>query len=265
MSPSWTRADCWSNEILLVTFQVENGNYVLVGSIGSRKTSQIIRRGCQLAHEHKRVLILQPTKELIAKTVAGELNRRPGVPQYHVFHQDTVAGSSVASAMTRFFNAAEAAGQIVFATHQVFPYIPHIANKADWHVLVDEELQILRHNRHQISQTHALITDHIELVPHDSIYSRVLVRDLELLAHARNKDGDELLERIRDTGRLLCSKQWDTYVNTEQYEKLRKGSVKRLAFHSSFELATPCWFRISVHGGGQFRRHGGLPALEPGC
>jgi len=148
---------------------------------GAGKTSQIIRRACQLAHEHKRVLILLPTKELIAKTVAEELNRQPGVPQYHVFHQDTVAGSSVASEMTRFFNAAEDAGQIVIATHQVFPYIPHIANKGDWHVLVDEELQILRHNCHQIPQTHALITDHIELVPYDSIYSRVLVRDLELL------------------------------------------------------------------------------------
>ena len=141
-------------------------------------------------------------------------------------------GSSVASEITRFFNAAEDAGQIVFATHQVFPYIPHIANKGDWHVLVDEELQILRHNCHQIPQTHALITDHIELVPYDSIYSRVLVRDLELLAHARNKDGDELLERLRDTGKILCSKHWDTYVNTEQYDKLRNGRVKRLAFHS---------------------------------
>ena len=135
---------------------------------GAGKTSQIIRRACQLAHEHKRVLILQPTKELIAKTVAEELNRQPGVPQYHVFHQDTVGGSSVASEITRFFNAAEDAGQIVFATHQVFPYIPHIANKGDWHVLVDEELQILRHNCHQIPQTHALITDHIELVPYHS-------------------------------------------------------------------------------------------------
>ena len=199
---------------------------------GAGKTSQIIRRACQLAHEHKRVLILQPTKELIAKTVAEELNRQPRVPQYHVFHQDTVAGSSVASEMTRFFNAAEDAGQIVFATHQVFPYIPHIANKGDWHVLVDEELQILRYNCHQIPQTHALITDHIELIPHDSVYSRVLVRDLELLAHARNRDGDELLERLRDTGRILCSKHWDTYVNTEQYDKLRDGRAKRLAFHS---------------------------------
>jgi hypothetical protein len=199
---------------------------------GAGKTSQIIRRACQLAHEHKRVLILAPTKELIAKTVAEELNRQPGVPQYHVFHQDTVGGSSVASEITRFFNSAEDAGQIVLATHQVFPYIPHIANKGDWGVVVDEEFQILRYNCHQIPQTHALITDHIELVPYDSIYSRVLVRDLELLAHARNKDGDELLERLRDTGRILCSKHWDTYVNTEQYDKLRNGSVKRLAFHS---------------------------------
>ena len=106
--------------------------------------------------------------------------------------------------MTRFFNAAEDAGQIVFATHQVFPYIPHIANKGDWHVLVDEELQILRHNCHQIPQTHALITNHLA-VPYDSVYSRVWVRDLELLAHARNKDGDELLERLRDTGKSCAA------------------------------------------------------------
>jgi hypothetical protein len=210
---------------------------------GAGKTSQIIRRGCQLAQAHKRVLILQPTKELIAKTIAAELNKQLGVPQHHVFHQDTVGGSSVAWEMTRFFNAAEDAGQIVFATHQVFPYIPHIANKGDWHVLVDEELQILRHNCHQIPKTHALITDHIELVPYDSIYSLVWVRDLELLAHARNRDGDELLERLRDTGRILCSKHWDTYVNTEQYDKLRNGGGKRLAFHSILN-----WQRLTGFG-----------------
>ena len=76
-------------------------NTVSPAPSGAGKTSQTIRRGCQLADEHKRVLILQPTKELIAKTVTEELNRHPGAPQYHVFHQDTVAGSSVASEMTR--------------------------------------------------------------------------------------------------------------------------------------------------------------------
>jgi hypothetical protein len=54
---------------------------------GAGKTSQIIRRGCQLAQEHKRVLILQPTKELIAKTIVGELNKQSGAPRYLVFHQ----------------------------------------------------------------------------------------------------------------------------------------------------------------------------------
>ena len=66
------------------------------------------------------------------------------MPQYHVFHQDTVRGSSVASEMTQYFNAAEDAGTENRHRHpSSFPYIPHIANKGDWHVLVDEEFQIL--------------------------------------------------------------------------------------------------------------------------
>lgn len=40
----------------------------------------------------------------------------------------------------------------------------------------------------------------------------------------------QLLERLRNAGRILCSKHWDTYVNMEQYDKLRNGGVKRLAF-----------------------------------
>jgi Rad3-related DNA helicase len=198
---------------------------------GSGKTHQIIARACQLATDDKRVLILQPTKELISKTVEQELNRQPKPPQCRVFHGDTVSGS-VAGELTRFFNEPEHFAQIVFATHQVLPHIPYIANKSDWHVLVDEELQVLRYRCHQIPKTHSLITDHIELEPYNSIYSRVAGQGNSLEKHAKNKDRDEILEVLSETMRTLINPHWETYVNTEQYERLRRGEVKRLAFHS---------------------------------
>jgi len=203
---------------------------------GSGKTHQIVAGACKLAQEHQRILILQPTKELINKTVEEELLARTNPPQYRVFHQDTVSGNSVAGELTKFFNEPDDFVQIVFATHQVLPYIPFIANKSDWHVFIDEEMQVLRYRCHRIPKTHALITDHIELEPYNAIYSRVAVRDRASLEKlAENSDKDEILEILADTIRTLINRNWRTYVNTEQYERLRREEVKLLAFHSMLD------------------------------
>src|SRR5262249_34130314 len=95
---------------------------------GAGKTNQIVNRACQLARDHQRVIVLQPTKELIEKTIEQELKTYYAVPTHYAFHEDKVSGS-VARALTQYFNEAENAGQIIFATHQVFPYIPYFANK----------------------------------------------------------------------------------------------------------------------------------------
>jgi hypothetical protein len=203
---------------------------------GAGKTHTIVARGCELAREHERVLILQPTKELINKTVEKELQTRSNPPRHRVFHQDVMTGRSVAGEMTRFFNEPTEFVQIVFATHQVLPYIPFIANKRDWHLLVDEEFPILRYRCHQIPQTHCFITDHIELEPFNAIYSRVVVRDRSSLEKfAKNRDQDEILEILADTIRTLINSHWKTFINTEQYHRLRCGEVKRLAFHSMLD------------------------------
>ena len=60
---------------------------------GSGKTYQIINRACEWAKLGRRVIDLQPTKELIERTVQEELLRRPDAPTYKVFHGDTVPGS----------------------------------------------------------------------------------------------------------------------------------------------------------------------------
>jgi superfamily II DNA or RNA helicase len=118
---------------------------------GAGKTHSIVTRACELARDQERVVILQPTKELINKTVAEELQTRINRPRYRVFHQDVVFGRSIAGEMTRFFREPEECSpQIVFATHQVLPYIPFIANKRDWHLLIDEELPVVRYRCHQI-------------------------------------------------------------------------------------------------------------------
>jgi hypothetical protein len=199
---------------------------------GAGKTKQIVNRACQLARDQKRVIVLQPTKELIEKTIQQELMAHYPVPTHYAFHEDKVSGS-VARALTEYFNAAENVGQIIFATHQVFPYIPCFANKHDWHLIVDEEMQVVRYRCHRIPKTHGLITDDIELANYNSIYSQVLPRNRRSLeGKGRNQDEDELLGHLSETIRILTNSNWLAYVNTEQYERLCRGEIKTLAFHS---------------------------------
>ena len=92
-----------------------------------------MERACELARAGERVLVLQPTKELIDKTVREELLSATKPPRHHVYHGGNVSGS-VAGAIIRHFKETDPEGQIVFATHAVLPLVPHWANKNDWHV-----------------------------------------------------------------------------------------------------------------------------------
>ena len=153
-------------------------------------------------------------------------------------------------------------GQIVFATHAVLPFVGYWAGKSDWHVLIDEELQILTHHQHQIPHTHAIITDHIELQTHNAIYSRMVVRGMdELRQKGRNRDEDELLGHVAELIKTLTNLHRESFVNTEQYQKLRSGECKRLSVHSIPKADRRAGFRPSVHRRGQFQGHGAISGL----
>jgi hypothetical protein len=125
------------------------------------------------------------------------------------------------------------AALIVFATHQVLPFIPFWANKSDWHVLIDEELQVVKHNCFNLPKTHGLITELIDLEPQDSIYSRIVATDRSQLSEiARNKDDDDIYEWFRETAQLLINENWESFVNTEQFAKLKGNRAQQLSIHS---------------------------------
>jgi hypothetical protein len=201
-------------------------------SCGSGKTHQTINRACELVRTHNRVLILQPTRELIDRTVREELQSRPNSPRVWVFHRGTVGDGNVSKALADYVREAPDIPEIVLATHQVLPHIKLFANKNEWHVLIDEALQVVRYQQHRIPQTHSLLTDHLDVIEVNAIYGRVTVRDIGLHLIAKNEDKDEIFETLADTSRILANRYWDSFVNLEQYERLKRGEGKVLAFHS---------------------------------
>ena len=220
---------------------------------GSGKTHQIVNRACEWAKTGRRSIILQPTKELIDKTVQEELLQRPNPPRYEVFHGGTVSGS-VAQALTDYLKQTDDEGQILFATHQVLPYIGFWANQETWNVFVDEAPQVHRHNSYKVPDTHALITDLITLEPYNSVYSRVEIADQDEMERiAQNKDHDEIYEVFRELCQTLLNQHWDCFVDTEKFEKLKAGKQKYLSVHSVLMPSVLEGFRSVVMASANFR------------
>jgi hypothetical protein len=206
--------------------------YFCSAPCGSGKTYQIIKRACEWAKLGRRVIVLQPTKELIDKTVQEELLRQPNPPKYNVFHGGTVAGF-VAARLTDYLKEADDEGQIIFATHQVLPYVRFWANQDTWHVFIDEALQVHRHHSYKVPDTHGLITELIILEPYNSLYSLVTVADEEEMERiARNINHDQIYEEFREFSQTLRNQHWDSFVDAEKFEKLKDGKQGQLSVHS---------------------------------
>jgi hypothetical protein len=166
---------------------------------------------------------------LLEKTAHEEIRPFP----CKIFHKGTVEGS-VAKALSDYVaEVPDDVREVVLATHQVLPYIKNFENKEKWHVLIDEALQVVRYDKHEIPHTHDLITQYLSVRSVNSGYGRVEVIDRDAVEEiARNEDDDEILETLAGTCRILLNRYWKSYVNIEQYEALKRGEGGCLAFHS---------------------------------
>ena len=124
---------------------------------GSGKTYQISKRARRLAEGFNKVLILQPTRELLEKTAGEEIE------PFHcqIFHKGTVGGSVAKELADYVAEIPDDIQEVVLATHQVLPHIKYFENKHKCHLLIDEEMQVVRYDKHEIPQTHDLITKYL--------------------------------------------------------------------------------------------------------
>jgi hypothetical protein len=192
----------------------------------------LIDAACRVANRGEIALFVQPTKELIDKTIAAQLSRWQNAAAHKTFYGSS-PGRSVAWELSEHLKHPPDGGQIVFATHQVLPFVRFWPNQSRLHVFIDEELQVVKHGSFQVPETHALLTEHVDLEPYDAIYGRVRASDPDQLEHiAKNNAHDEIIERFRETAQLLNNEHWESFANAEQFEKLLAGTLSRLSIHS---------------------------------
>ena len=143
---------------------------------GAGKTHALAKKAHKLACFGRKVLFVQPSKLLINKTVREELE--PLKPQYPitVYHGDTI-GRSVISSIIRRFEAPQEGGEIVFITHAAFIRVPYFENASRWDLLIDEVLTVDAFDEYVIPETHALITDHLTLIPNGAFYGQLILKE----------------------------------------------------------------------------------------
>jgi hypothetical protein len=200
---------------------------------GAGKTHQIVNRACELAAAGNNALIVQPTKQLIDRTVERELLSRPNPPDHKVFHGDKYPGNVAKELMAWLKAFGGGGGQIVFITHQLLPHIPYFPNKQDWRVFVDEARQI--HDRHtlRIPHSHSTITSYLGLESYNAIYSRLVCGNANAMTDiAQNRDNDAIFEVLSQAARDVKNLNWECYVNTEDFERLLRGEAKELDIYT---------------------------------
>lgn len=139
---------------------------------GAGKTRALAHEADRLARRGYKVLFVQPTKHLITRTIADEL--QPLAPTYPIraIHGDAPLATDtvVAEAVTHFRAAKPEVGEVLFLTHAAFFRLPHIHRRAAWVLLMDEVPQVDVFEALHLPDTYYLLTEHLVLQPHGPVY-----------------------------------------------------------------------------------------------
>ncbi|MCR4524128.1 DEAD/DEAH box helicase family protein [Bosea sp. 47.2.35] len=214
--------DIQSEEINNCDVPIDRGTIILHDApAGSGKTRSLCQIAAKMANKGEAIIFVQPTKELISKTIEKFPKLENGAEIRRI--DSDVIKSTVASIM-KYLRESDAEGKILFITRASFERIPYFFQASRWHLFIDEVLQPHRMEALKFPETHRNLTDHLKTSPRDHIWSELLIADPAGASELRkNAKTDAGLEPFAKSLNLLTSPHWDTYVHSEHYSNLLNG------------------------------------------
>jgi hypothetical protein len=199
---------------------------------GAGKTHVIARQADKLARLGKKVIIVQPSKLLIGRTIAEEFT--PLNPSYSIraIHAETVGeGRVVSSIVDHLKNTPQDVGEVLLVTHSGFLRTPYWHRADLWVVIVDEVFNPVVVDTLQVPDSHALVSDHLDCEEIDAKYSRIVARNSADHASAlarvsKNKHHDAVYDVFADFVRYATDDRYDLNVISSQYAALIDGREK---------------------------------------
>lgn len=237
---------------------------------GSGKTYQAIRYALMQAavHQRKSVLVFKSIdllKQAQRDACTIDQQTKLSVPingiHSHMFEQFGT-DLSVGRLLLDHLNAAKhGVGEILMITEAAFINLPHWPNRWMWTCICDEIPSIAPADKLNIPDNHHMITGYIELDDDNEGYSQVLptAQGKAVLAqYAENPRHDQVSAVLSSMARHIVSPYFETYVKTQQYERVKSGDGEVGARQiEMFSLLQPTLF-----GSGKPRQYQERPGVH---
>jgi len=192
---------------------------------GAGKTHVLIEHAHRLARKGQKILFVQPSRELIERTISGMSQTFHPTYPIRPITSDTHGGSVVAAIVGHFRETPRNQGEVLFVTHAAFLLLSFLERARDWTVIVDEVLQVDLFESFNIPDTHKLITDALAFEPGHGEYGRLLsaassISSLSLDQIARNPRKDQVLAQFSGFAHRMLSDYWKVYAKHDSFERL---------------------------------------------
>lgn len=196
---------------------------------GSGKTHQLIKlAGTMVASENRKVLIAQPTTELIRQTAAAIRQANPNINVQTIYNMGD--GRAVTPMIVDHMeNADKSLGQVLLITHEALKRLPN-AYRVHWDLFVDEIPAVFECIPLKVVKTHALLTQHLTLEDVARGISAVKIEAGHATAIEslnRNDTEDELLGHFAEITSHILDDNRTLMVETAEYEALISGTKER--------------------------------------
>lgn len=211
--------------------------YNVSAPAGSGKTYAAISHAIQLAQNNQKVVIAQPSIQLIDQTEADILARNSGVQVTKIVSPSGSYNSQPVTAriLDHMKDADPAKGEVLLISQQVLGRLPNTYRQF-WHIIVDEVPGAFKAHEMNIAKSHSFMTAHLELG------SALIEQFVEVQASdvgglrtlAENKSRDtafaifkNLVDDVLNADKLLV-------VNADEYAELvsNNGKRKTISFYA---------------------------------
>lgn len=190
--------------------------------IGAGKTRAVIVYCGYGIMAGEKFLVAQPTVDLCNQTYRDFKKRWPDLCAA-LIHSDEA--HNVAAELKARTQACDG-GMVIFCTHAGLIQSPFIANRQEWHLIVDEMPQTVWAGKLVPGKNRSLIAKAVGIADRGEKYSALLPRDDSLLFDiARDHSESGVFSHgVQDMARKLMSGWWDVRVLTSQWQQVMQGN-----------------------------------------
>lgn len=191
---------------------------------GSGKTHQLqIHAEREVRLSNRKILIAQPTKELMRQTHASIRAINSDIKITTIVSQ--LGRAAVPAIEAHMRDADPSKGQVLIISHEALKRLPN-AYRTHWDLYVDEIPEVYKAIQIKAAETHSYLTDHLEVEAIDENISSVKIKsghftDIENLNI--NRADDQPLRYFGEITDLLMSENYDLMVETQNYQDLISG------------------------------------------